>query len=88
MASKYVDTTSIVQVLGCIYNDPRILDAQDVYNISENDFPEEFHRILMGTFLKLHEDGVDHFTLETINDYLENHPKAHAVFEVNRGNEY
>ena len=88
MASKYVDTTSIVQVLGCIYNDPGILDAQDVYVISEEDFPDEFHKVLMGSFIKLHENGVAHFTLENINDYLENHPKAHATFEVNRGNEY
>ena len=88
MASKYVDTTSIVQVLGCIYNDPSILDAQDVYNINEDDFPETFHRTIMGAFLKLHEDGVTRFTLEIINDYLENHPKAKALFEVNHGNEY
>ena len=39
MASKYIDNTAIVQVIGCIYNDPSILDA-DVYVIEENDFPD------------------------------------------------
>ena len=87
MASKYIDNTAIVQVIGCIYNDPSILDA-DVYVIEENDFPDEFHRILFGAMFRLHDDGVDHFNLEVINDYFENHPKYKATFEVNRGNEY
>lgn len=88
MASKYVDNTSIVQVIGCIYNDPTILDANDVYSIGEDDFPDEFHRMLAGTLFKLHEDGISHYTLEIINDYLENHPKYKALYDVNRGNEY
>lgn len=88
MASKYVDTTSIVQVLGCIYNDPSILDAGDVYSISEDDFPDEFHKVVMGSLFKLHEEGATHFNLELINDYLENHAKYKAIYDVNRGNEY
>jgi replicative DNA helicase len=88
MASKYVDNTSIVQVLGCIYNDPSILDAADTYPISEDDFPDEFHRIIMGSLFKLHENGAADFTLEAINDYLENHQKAKATYDVHRGNEY
>ena len=88
MASKYVDNTSIVQVLGCIYNDPSILDANDAYSISESDFPNEFHKIIMGTMFKLHEDGAMRFNLEAINDYLENHPKYKATYDANRGNEY
>lgn len=88
MASKYVDNTSIVQVLGCIYNDPTILDASDTYNISEEDFPNDFHKLIMGMMFKLHEGGATHFTLETINDYLENHPKYKATYEANRGNEW
>lgn len=87
MASKYIDNTAIVQVIGCIYNDPSILDA-DVYVVEENDFPDEFHRILFGAMFRLHDDGVDHFNLEVINDYFENHPKYKATFEANRGNEY
>lgn len=87
MASKYVDNTSIVQVVGCIYNNPMLLD-NDVYVISENDFPDEFHRVLIGSMFKLHEDGVMRFTLATINDYLENHPKYKAVYDLNHGNEY
>ena len=88
MASKYVDNTSILQVIGCVYNDPTILDAKDTYVISEDDFPNEFHRIVFGALYKLHENGADTFTLEAVNDYLEGHPKAKAVYDSNRGNEY
>jgi len=88
MPSKYIDNTSIVQVLGCIYNDPSILDAGDAYSITEDDFQSDFHKIIAGVMFKLHEDGVTHFSLEAINDYLENHPKAKGIYEANRGNEY
>ena len=88
MASKYVDSTAIVQVIGCIYNDPSILDAADTYSINEEDFPQEFHKIIIGTMFKLHEDGATRFTLEAINDFLENHPKVKAIYEINHGNEW
>ena len=88
MASKYVDSTAIVQVIGCIYNNPNILDADDAYSISEEDFPNEFHRIVVGSMFKLREAGVSRFTIETINDYLENHPKVKAVYDLNHGNEW
>ena len=38
MASKYVDTTSIMQVIGCVFNNPKILEETDKYNIVDEDF--------------------------------------------------
>ena len=32
MSSKYVDISAITQVIGCIYNNPRLLDFIDKYN--------------------------------------------------------
>jgi len=40
MPSKFVDTTSIVQVIGCIYKTPQLLDYEDKYTITEEDFPD------------------------------------------------
>ena len=31
MASKYVDTTSIIQVIGCVYNNPSLLEFTDKF---------------------------------------------------------
>ena len=57
MPSKYVDSNAIIQVIGCIYNAPHLLDQEDKYNISEEDFPETFHQILFGTIYRLYELG-------------------------------
>lgn len=88
MGSKYVDSTAIMQVIGCVYNDPTILDAEDTYFVTEEDFVEDFHKIIYGTMFKLHENGTRSFTLEAINDFLENHPKRKAVYDLNKGNDY
>ena len=46
--SRYVDTASTIQVIGNIYNNITLLD-NDNYTFIEDDFPEEFHRIIFGT---------------------------------------
>lgn len=88
MGSKYVDSTAIMQVIGCVYNEPKLLDMQEAYIVTEEDFPEDFHKIVYGTIYKLHESGVKSITLEAINDFLDTKPKKKAIFDVNKGNEY
>ena len=44
MASKYVDAVSIMQVIGCVFNNPALLDFTDKYTITDNDFPDDFHK--------------------------------------------
>ena len=34
MPSKYVDPISIMQVIGCVYNSPNILDDKDKYIVT------------------------------------------------------
>ena len=53
MASKFVDTTAIMQVIGSVYNNPQLLDLTDKYTIVEEDFPDEFHKIAFGTIYKI-----------------------------------
>ena len=68
--SRYVDITSIMQVIGCVYKKPQLLDLTDKYNITEFDFTEEFHKILFGTIYKLHESGMETISLTNIEDFL------------------
>ena len=35
MSSKFVDVTAIMQVIGCVYNQPQLLDYTDKYSIEE-----------------------------------------------------
>lgn len=88
MASKYVDPTAVMQVIGCVYNTPQLLDFTDKYTITDEDFPDEFHRIVFGAIYKIHELGAEQVTLENISDFLSTRPKYQATFKVNKGEEW
>lgn len=88
MASKYVDTTSIMQVIGCVFISPSLLDFTDKYIITEDDFPDGFHKIVFGSIYKLHELGADKITLENIADFLSSRQKSEAIYNQNKGDEW
>ena len=46
MSSKYVDTVSAMQVIGSVFQEPDLLDATDKYLITDEDFTDEFHKII------------------------------------------
>ena len=84
---KYVDIPSVVQIIGCIYKNPSLLE-NEMYFFNEDDFTEEFHKILFGTMYNLHQLGAKEFSLNAIEDYLSNRPKSLATYKVNKGAEY
>lgn len=88
MPSKYVDITSIIQVIGCVYNNPQLLDFTDKYTIIDEDFADEFHKIVFGSIYKLHELGAKNITLENISDFLSSRPKSQAIFTKQKGEEW
>ena len=88
MASlKYVDIPSIVQVIGCVYNNNSLLDDER-YFFTEEDFTEDFHRILFEAIINLHQLGVKKIDVNSIEDYLEQRPKKKAIYVTNKGAEY
>ena len=87
MSNNYVDVTAITQVIGCVFNNASILDNTDKYIIHEEDFVDEFHKIVFGSMYNLHSMG-SNITLDAIIDYLAVRPKFDAVFKVNKGIEY
>ena len=88
MTSKYIDTSSIVQVIGCVYKVPQLLDYTDKYTITDEDFPDQFHKIVFGTIYKLHELGAERISLNSILDYLATRPKSEAIFIKQKGEEW
>jgi replicative DNA helicase len=88
MASKYTDTTSIMQVIGCVYNTPQLLDLTDKYTIVDEDFSDSFHKIVFGAIYKIYSLGANKITLESISDFLSTRPKHEAVFKQNKGEEW
>lgn len=88
MPSKYVDTPSIIQVIGCVCKVPQLLDYSDKYTLTEEDFPDQFHQIVFGTIFKLHELGAEKISMNSILDYLAARPKYEAVFIKQKGEEW
>lgn len=88
MSSKFIDPTAMIQVIGCCFNNPRLLDLTDKYTITDDDFPDDFHKIVFGTIYKLHELGAREITLENISDFLSSRPKSEAVYKLQKGDEW
>ena len=80
--SKYIDIPSTIQVIGNIYNNPDLLDNEK-YTFLEEDFPNEFHKIIFGTIFNLHAMGAKEITLNAIEDYLYNRPTSYGVYQTN-----
>ena len=70
MASKYVDTTAIMQVIGCVFNNPQLLEFTDKYTITDEDFPDEFHRVVFGAIYKVYSLGAKTITLAFLHNLL------------------
>ena len=88
MGSKYVDVTAVMQVIGNVFKNPSLLDDTDKYTITDEDFPEEFHKIVFGTLYKLHELGAQKITLTDIQAFLSSRPKSEGVFKQQKGDEW
>lgn len=88
MSSKYVDNTSILQVIACIFLNPNLLSFNDKYTFSEEDFPDEFHKVVFGSIYNLYDLGAKQITIANIVDYLSTRPKSEAVFHQNKGEEW
>lgn len=88
MPSKYNDPAAVVQVIGCVYNNPSLLDIEDKYTITEDDFQDKFHQIVFGSIFKLHELGAQEITLKNIADFLADRPKSEAIYKQNKGDEW
>lgn len=88
MPSKYIDATAIMQVVGCVFNNPGLLDLDDKYKITEADFPDQFHKIAFGTLYNLYQSGISKITLNNVEDYLSTRPKAQQIFQKGKGEEW
>ena len=86
--SKYLEIPNVVQVIGGIYKNPKLLERDDKYHFIEDDFCDEFHRIIFGTMLNLWQLGAKEFTLSSIEDYLKQRPKAYGVYQSGKGAEF
>ena len=83
--SKYTDASSALQVIGCIYKQPSLLNDEGKYFFSEEDFTNEFHKTMFGTLYNLHQMGTTFFSSKIIEDYLKDKPKSYSVYKNGNG---
>ena len=88
MASKYYDSTAVINVIGCVFNNPSLLDYTEQYNFTDEDFANEFHRVVFGAIYKIYELGAKKITLTTIADYLSSKPKSEAIYKKDNGDKW
>lgn len=88
MPSKYTDPTAIMQVIGCVFNNPSLLDITDKYSIVDEDFADSFHKVVFGAIYKLHELGAKSISLTNVSDFLSDRPKSEAIYKQNKGEEW
>ena len=88
MKSKYIEISNLVQVIGCIFKNPKLLEKDDKYSFLEEDFYDNFHKTVFGAMYNLWQLGNKEFTLVSIEDYLKQRPKAYGVYQANKGAEF
>ena len=87
-SNKYAEIPNLVQVIGCIFKNPKLLERDDKYKFNEQDFYDEFHKLVFGCMYNLWQLGAKEITLTAIEDYLTQRPKALATYKANKGPEF
>ena len=83
-SSKYVDSSAIVQVIGCTMKDPSLLE-DDRYFYNEADFANNFHRVVFGAINNLYTMGAKKVSCSDIEAYFENRPESKAIYYAGKG---
>lgn len=83
--AKYADTPALVQILGCITANVSLLDDEGKYNLTADDFPKEFHKIVFSAISNLHTMGTRQINVQAIDQYLQSRPVSYATYKANDG---
>lgn len=86
--SKYYDSTSAIQVIGCILNNPHLLDEDGIYDFRAEDFNNEFHKVIFGSVYNLYNMGAEKLNTKVIEDYLSEKEHSFAIYKANHGAEW
>ena len=87
MKSSYVDTKSIIQVIGSLYQNPELLENEQ-YTFNTEDFPQDFHKVMFESIYNLHALGAKTLSINAIEDYLEQREKKYGIYKAYHGAEW
>lgn len=83
----YIDIPAIMQVIGGVYLNNSLFENEK-YHFNEEDFTEEFHKIIFGSIYNLFLLGAKNIDIQSIEHYLEQRPQAYGIYKTNKGEEY
>lgn len=83
-----VDKDTILQVICGLMAHPQYLSETDKYFLTPDDFSTLFEKYVFSSIYNLYRDGAKEITVVDIDNYLNIHPEAKAIFEKNNGIEY
>ena len=88
MSLNYVDTVATIQVIGSVFKHPYLLEQNDKYFFSEDDFVDRFHKTIFGSVYNMYCNGVRKIGLDDVHNYLSSRPARLAEFKAGKGEEY
>ena len=67
--SKFIDVAATTQILGSLLKNPSLLDQEDKYWFMEEDFPDEFHRVVFGCIYQISKVNSSALSVDSIIDF-------------------
>lgn len=83
--SKYTDTESCIQLIGCLIKNPSLFDETGVFFFVEEDFTTELHKIIFGSLWNMYQMGARSFSITRLEEYLNNKPQSKAIYDAQKG---
>lgn len=80
--NSYTNKQAIREVLGSLLQDPSLIRK---YKISQNDFPEKFHKLIFSSINNLYKNGVEVIDAVAIDEYLSHYETQYQIFTKNEG---
>lgn len=84
----FQDKKAILHVFSGLMDEPYKLDDTESHQLTIEDFPERFHKIVFSAITNLHEQGVERINAIEVDGYLSRFPEQYHVFNENSGFEY
>lgn len=87
LGSVYYDSYAAIQVLGCLLNNPSIMETKSC-TLRRTDFANDFHKVIAESICILIEQGATNINTKMIEDSLKNKEKKYAIYKINNGAEW
>ena len=84
----YQDKMAIMQVLSCLINNPSLMSESEKYRLTNDDFPEKFHKIIFAAIHNLFHNGTEEINEIVIDGFLKDYDIQYEIFNQNNGIEY